>query len=144
MSDSGGLWKHENNQHTLVPPKSECGWPSGGGMKNGHIVTLPLLCRNAEEEEEEARTQSAAVQLVSSFFLNRFYLCHSFIACILPEELLHLRINARYICFREIKERLRQSVTPLLLEVYWLPVNFRIECKTRHSPPLLWWTLHLL
>ena len=38
MSESGGLWKHENNQHALVPPTMECGCPSGGGIKNGHIL----------------------------------------------------------------------------------------------------------
>ena len=37
MSEFGGLWKHENNQHILVPPKMECGCPSGGGIKNGHM-----------------------------------------------------------------------------------------------------------
>ena len=37
MSEFGGLWKHENNQHALVPPKTECGCPSGGGIKHGHI-----------------------------------------------------------------------------------------------------------
>ena len=37
MSEFGGLWKHEHNQHALVPPKTECGCPSGGGIKNGHI-----------------------------------------------------------------------------------------------------------
>ena len=36
MSEFGGLWKHENNQHALVPPKTECGCPSGVGIKNGH------------------------------------------------------------------------------------------------------------
>ena len=33
----GGLWKHENNQHALVPLKMECGCPSGGGIKKDHI-----------------------------------------------------------------------------------------------------------
>jgi hypothetical protein len=38
MSEFGGLWKHENNrQHALEPPKTECGCPSGAGIKNGHI-----------------------------------------------------------------------------------------------------------
>ena len=37
MSKFGGLWKHENNRYALVPPKMECGCPSGGGIKNGHI-----------------------------------------------------------------------------------------------------------
>ena len=39
MSEFGGLWKHENNQLALVvvPPKTECGCLSGGGIKNGHI-----------------------------------------------------------------------------------------------------------
>ena len=40
MSEFDGLWKHENNHHALVPPKTECGCPSGGGMKNGHIRYL--------------------------------------------------------------------------------------------------------
>ena len=50
MSEFGGLWKHENNQHALVPLKTECGCPSGGGMKNGHI---PLLWRNAEKRKKK-------------------------------------------------------------------------------------------
>ena len=37
MSEFGGLWKHEINQHALVPPKTECGCPSGGGTKKGQI-----------------------------------------------------------------------------------------------------------
>ena len=37
MSEFGGLWKHENNQHALVLPKTECGCPSGGGIENGHV-----------------------------------------------------------------------------------------------------------
>ena len=37
MSEFGGLWKYENNQHALVSPKTECGCPSGGGIKNDHI-----------------------------------------------------------------------------------------------------------
>ena len=50
MSELSGLWKHENNPHALVPPKTECNCPSGGGIKNG-LHTLPLLWRNAEEED---------------------------------------------------------------------------------------------
>ena len=37
MSEFGGLWKHENNQHALVPLKTECGCPSGGGINKGDI-----------------------------------------------------------------------------------------------------------
>ena len=37
MSEFGGLRKHKNNPHAPVPPKTECGCPSGGGIKNGHI-----------------------------------------------------------------------------------------------------------
>ena len=37
MSEFGGLWKHKNHLLALVPPKTECGWPSGGGSKNDHI-----------------------------------------------------------------------------------------------------------
>ena len=50
MLEFDGLWKHEKtNQHTLVPPKTEWGCPSGGGIKNGHI-RYPLLWRNAERK----------------------------------------------------------------------------------------------
>ena len=34
-----------------TPPKTECGFPSGGGIKNGQH-TLPLLWRNAERKTE--------------------------------------------------------------------------------------------
>ena len=45
MSEFGGSWNHENNQHALVvPPKTERG-------KNGHI-RYPLLWRNAERKNE--------------------------------------------------------------------------------------------
>ena len=38
VREFGGLWKHENNHHALVPPKNvECGCRSGGGIKNGRI-----------------------------------------------------------------------------------------------------------
>ena len=37
MSEVDGLWKHENNQRALVPPKMECGCPNGRGIQNGHI-----------------------------------------------------------------------------------------------------------
>ena len=52
MSELGGLWKHENNQHALVSsPKTECGCPSAGGIKNGHI-RYPLLWRNERRKKE--------------------------------------------------------------------------------------------
>ena len=38
MSEFGGLWKHKNNQHAPVPPNTECGCPSDGVIKNGHIL----------------------------------------------------------------------------------------------------------
>ena len=37
VHEFGGLWKHEHNQHALVPRNTECGCPNGGGIKNGHI-----------------------------------------------------------------------------------------------------------
>ena len=49
MSEYGGLWKQKNNQHAVVPPETECGWPSGGWIKNGHI-RYPLLWRNAKKK----------------------------------------------------------------------------------------------
>ena len=46
MSEFGGLWKHENNPHELVPVKMECGCPSGGGfkiIKNPVTYATPLM-----------------------------------------------------------------------------------------------------
>ena len=37
MSEFGGLWKQKKIQHALVSPKTECGYSSGGGIKDGHI-----------------------------------------------------------------------------------------------------------
>ena len=56
MSEFGGLWKHENNQHVLVvfcTPEDRM-WlrPIDGGIKNG-THTLPLLWRNAENRKKK-------------------------------------------------------------------------------------------
>ena len=40
MSEFGGLWKHKNYQHALVLPKTECGCPSVGGIKNSHTPPM--------------------------------------------------------------------------------------------------------
>ena len=45
MSEFTALWKYKNNQHALVPQKKECGCPSGGGIKNGHMEE----CRKKEK-----------------------------------------------------------------------------------------------
>ena len=37
MSEFGGFWKRKIYQHALVSPKTKCGCPSGGGIKNGYI-----------------------------------------------------------------------------------------------------------
>ena len=39
MSEFGGLWKYENNQHALVPLKMESNVAAqnGGVIKNGHM-----------------------------------------------------------------------------------------------------------
>ena len=50
MSEFGGLWKHKNNQHALVPPKKECGCPSGGGMKTATYATPPMEERRKKEK----------------------------------------------------------------------------------------------
>ena len=56
MSEFGGLWKRENNQHELVSPKTECGYPSGGGIKNGHIPALPPSYGGTQKEKERRVT----------------------------------------------------------------------------------------
>ena len=35
MPEFDGLRKHEKTKHSLVPPKTECSCPCGGGIKNG-------------------------------------------------------------------------------------------------------------
>ena len=37
MSEFGGLWKHENNQHALYPRRRNVAAQVDGGIKNGHI-----------------------------------------------------------------------------------------------------------
>ena len=54
MSEFGGLWKHENNQRSLVPPKTECGCPSGGGVQNGHI-RYPFYGGTQKERTKEKK-----------------------------------------------------------------------------------------
>ena len=46
MSKFGGLRKHENNQHALVPPKTGCGCPSGEEFKKrSHTLPPPMETR---------------------------------------------------------------------------------------------------
>ena len=73
MSEFGGLWKHENNQHPFVPPKTECGCPSGGGINNGHI-SYPLLWRNVErkKEKKERKERQKYFNVDSLKVLKRF------------------------------------------------------------------------
>ena len=62
MSEFDGLWKHKNNQRALVVPlKTECGSPSGGGIKNGH-TRYPLTyggmqTKNKIKEVKRAMTE---------------------------------------------------------------------------------------
>ena len=51
MSEFGGLWKHENNQHALVPPKTECGCPNGGGIKTITYATPPMEERGKKQHK---------------------------------------------------------------------------------------------
>ena len=64
MSEFGGLWKHENNQHALVPAKTECGCPCGGGIENGHIR---YIWRNAEENNNNNNNNFEQVLTPKSF-----------------------------------------------------------------------------
>ena len=82
MSEFGGWWKHENNQHSLVPTKTECGCPSGGGIHNGDI-RYPLLWRNAERTKiilkkwDDQKHRSAQPNMsfsVQNYFVTIFFL----------------------------------------------------------------------
>ena len=56
MSEFSGLWKHENNQHALVPLKTECGCPSGRGIKNGHIRYPSMEERRKKMKKNDVKT----------------------------------------------------------------------------------------
>ena len=53
MSEFGGLWKHVNNQHVLVPPEDGMWlhkWRRN--FKNGHI-RFPLLYEGTQKKRKE-------------------------------------------------------------------------------------------
>ena len=97
MWEFGGLWKHEHNQHALVLPKTECGCPSGGGLKNAHIRypsyldldwlrwQFPLLVLSPTEElsgrahtkQKQKQTQKKKKNVQLALFLRH----HIFIVC---------------------------------------------------------------
>ena len=57
MSEFGGLWKHKSIPQALVPPKTECGCPSGRRIKKGSHK-LPLLWRNTEKKNQKKSARS--------------------------------------------------------------------------------------
>ena len=61
MSEFGGLWKLENNQHALVPPKTECGCPIGGGITNGHIRYPSYMDERRKEKKDAQSTTEVMV-----------------------------------------------------------------------------------
>ena len=78
MLEFGGLWKHENNQHALVPPKTECGFPSGAEeLKTVTYATPPREERRKKDRSPGRSTggiwQYKATNLV--LFLL-FYKCN--------------------------------------------------------------------
>ena len=71
-------------------------------------------------------TQPATVQLISSLVLSRLDYCNALLAGLPADAIARLqRIqnNAARLVFRKSK---RNHVTPLLLELHWLPVKYRI------------------
>ena len=63
MSEFGGLWKHENNQHALAPPKDgmRLPRPSGGGIKKrSHTyATVPLLYGGTQTKKGRGKKPQA-------------------------------------------------------------------------------------
>ena len=72
MSGFGGLWKHKNNQHALVPPKSECGCPSGGGINNGQ-TRYPSYGGTQKE-----RKNATHIYIFDKCHIDDFIIVHSF------------------------------------------------------------------
>ena len=68
MSEFGGLWKYENNQHAFVPPKTECGCRSGGGIKNGDIRS-PSYAGTQKTKVEHALVKLGSAALAADVLL---------------------------------------------------------------------------
>ena len=74
-------------------------------------------------------TQFATTQLVSSLVLSRLDYCNAILAGLPSEDIARLqRIqnNAARLVFKKPR---RNHVTPLLIELHWLPVKYRIQYK---------------
>ena len=58
MSEFGGLWKHENNQH--ASPKTDCGCLSGGGIKTVTYATPTMegTQKNKKKTSKETKKQT--------------------------------------------------------------------------------------
>ena len=59
MLEFGGLWKHENNQHALVPPKTECNVAAqeAGELKTVTYATPSNVGTQKERKKEKKKSQ---------------------------------------------------------------------------------------
>ena len=99
---------------------------------HNHISTV---CQSANYELRKIAsvrnylTYSAVVQLVSSLVLSRIDYCNALFAG-LPDNQLdrlqNVQNNAARLIFRRSK---RHHITPLLIQLHWLPVKFRVTYK---------------
>ena len=96
---------------------------------------ISYMCKNAYFQLRKISsirpllTQSSTVQLISSLVLSRLDYCNALLAGLPADEITRLqRIqnNAARLVFQKSK---RNHVTPLLLELHWLPVKYRIQYK---------------
>ena len=74
-------------------------------------------------------TFSATVQLVSTLVLSHLDYCNAVLSYLPDEQISRLQIiqnNAARVIFRKSK---RHHVSPLLIQLHWLPVKFRIQYK---------------
>ena len=77
MSEFGGLWKHANNQHALVPPKTECGCPSGEGIKNGHLRYPSKSNRTTQKKHVYQKNLPHRAHFKSPAFTTNIYITYN-------------------------------------------------------------------
>ena len=74
-------------------------------------------------------SDSATARLVTAFVLSRLDYCNSILAGLPADQVNRLQRVQNCAARLVLKKNKREHVTPLLIQLHWLPVNFRIQFK---------------